>query len=80
MIQYLHYDDPIEENAIETNDSLVQFVLDRTVRLSDGRLQMPLLWNSKVSHLLGVNFNLSCKILKSNFKKFTKIPEGIKLT
>ena len=33
---------------------------------------MPLMWNNKIVHLLGKNFNLSKQILASNIKKWKK--------
>ena len=33
---------------------------------------MPLIWNTKVDHLLGTNRNLALQILKSNFKKLSR--------
>ena len=73
--KYTNYDDEVYEmENSELNDQLVNFCLDRTIRNQDGRLVMPLFWNSKVSHLLGKNFNLSEIILKSNLKKLRKNP------
>ena len=40
---------------------------------------MPLLWNGRVSHLLGKNTNLAKQILKSNLKKLSKNDEFLKL-
>ena len=76
----LNYDSLFDEKNIETNEELVKFALDNTVRWEDGRLQMPLLWNSKVAHFLGTNYNLSYKILHSNLKKLSRIENGLKLT
>ena len=71
--KYTSYDCEIYESENhELNEQLVKFCLDRTIRNSEGRLIMPLLWNSKVSHLLGKNFNLSIIILKSNLKKIAE--------
>ena len=38
-------------------------------RDKEGRIVVPLLWNSQVSHLLGSNQGLAVSILKSNLKK-----------
>ena len=56
----------------EINNNLVKFALSNCTREDNGRIKMPLLWNSSNSHLLGKNFNLSKVILQSNFKKFKK--------
>ena len=53
----------------ELNNKLVKYVLENTDRTEDGRLRMPLTWNSNVSHLLGKNYNLSKAILNSLTKK-----------
>ena len=53
----------------ETNDQLVIHVLKNTKRDGDGRLIMPLLWNSNSAHLLAKNQNLSIAILNSLKKK-----------
>ena len=50
------------------------------VRISDeGRITMPLMWNQRVSHLLGKNLNLSKAILTSNHKKLKRSPEKIRM-
>ena len=43
----------------ETNLKLIDFVLQNTKYDSDNRLTMPLMWNSKNSHLLSRNYLLS---------------------
>ncbi len=79
--EILHYDkDVVSEVNVETNDSLVRFVLDNTTQNEDGRLIMPLTWNGKVSHLLGKNYFLSKQILKSNLKKLSKNKEKLLMT
>ena len=59
--------DSVEDN--ELNKKLVNHVITNTERLPNGRLQMPLLWNPKVAHKLGRNFNLAKKVLSSVFNK-----------
>ena len=66
----------ISEYSVE-NNKLANFVLDSATRAEDGRLVLPLLWNPKVSHLLGKNQVLSRLILKSNFKRYHK--DGVSL-
>ncbi|XP_068234742.1 uncharacterized protein [Palaemon carinicauda] len=69
----LNYDQLEFENcSSEVNDQLVRFALNHSVRTEKGRISMPLLWNSKVSHLLGRNYNLVKAVLKSNLKKLRK--------
>ena len=60
------------EKSSDENDKLVKFILDNTVRKNDGRLEMPLIWRSELAHLLGNNYNLALKILRSNLNKFRK--------
>ena len=60
------------ESESELNLELISFVLDHTVRNAEGRLIMPLLWNGKVSHLLGNNSALAKLVLKTNHKKLLK--------
>ena len=54
------------------NERIINYVLDNTTRNSEGRLIMPLIWNTKVDHLLGKNRNLALQILRSNFKKLSR--------
>ena len=75
--EYLSKDYLRDEATSEQNQKLIDFALQNTSRLDDGRLQMPLLWNSEVQHLLGKNYNLSLKVLKSNLKKLSKNPENL---
>lgn len=56
-------------DSFDLNKELVNYALDNTTRNHEGRLVMPLLWNAKVSHLLGKNERLSKLILQSNFRK-----------
>lgn len=74
----LQYDQVMHpEDSTEVNNRLVQFALSNTTRNSEGRLLMPLLWRSEVSHLLGSNFHLAKKILESNLKKVSKNEENL---
>ena len=57
--------DEYDDSNYEINNQLVDYVISNTVRLSDGRLEMPLLWNPQCSHLLGHNFGLAKAILNS---------------
>ncbi|XP_068224857.1 uncharacterized protein [Palaemon carinicauda] len=56
----------------ETNQNWVNFALSNFSREKDGRLIVPLLWNSKIAHRLSTNENLSRLILKANLKKLRK--------
>ena len=53
----------------ETNSKLIDFVLANTEYDEEGRLTMPLTWNSKNAHLLSNNYNLAYKILESSLAK-----------
>ena len=53
----------------ELNLKIIKYVLQNTVKSSSGRLKMPLTWNNNNRHLLGMNFNLSWKILRSSLRK-----------
>lgn len=63
-------DNKIYPETYNINNQLVNFALERSKVLDDGRLEMPLLWNDQLSHLLGQNFGLSKAILKSLLHKF----------
>ncbi|XP_068203563.1 uncharacterized protein [Palaemon carinicauda] len=79
-IEYLDYEkSQLSEDDTETNKKLVKYVLDSTERDEEGRLVMPLMWNNKISHLLGKNFNLSRMILKSNLTRMKNKPEHLKM-
>ena len=78
--KYLHKEDPCDENEVALNERLTKFVLSRAKRASDGRLEMPILWNSAVSHCLGNNYNLARQALMSNLKKLKKTPHHLKMT
>ena len=67
------------ETSDELNDSLVDLTLKTLKRDVDGRLIMRIMWNEKTSHLLGCNFNLSKKILKSSLNKLRKNPEHLRM-
>ena len=61
-----------EDSSSEVNEQLVKFALNQTVYTEEGRLSMPLLWNNKVAHLLGRNYNLAKAVLQSNLGKLKK--------
>ena len=65
--------------ALNIIRKLVRYLLNNTQRIEEGRLVMPLLWNGRVSHLLGENTNSAKQILKSNLKKLSKNDEFLKL-
>ena len=66
----LSYDKPTDYENISLYDDIISNVLNSTARSNEGRLVMPVMWNSEVSHMLGNNFALSRNILRSNLKKF----------
>ena len=77
---YLHKDSTdLDGESTEHNKKLVRYLLNNTQRDEEGRLVMPLLWNGRVSHLLGKKTNLAKQILKSNLKKLSKNDEFLKL-
>ena len=57
------------DDTVEVNNQLIEFVLQKTDRNETGRLKMPILWNPRVSHLLGSYYALSKNILMSTLKK-----------
>lgn len=79
--QYVTNYDPqsYDNDSSELNQKLVKLCLDNTTRDVNGRLVMPLLWNSKISHLLGQNYNLSYTILMSNLKKLKENSKFLQL-
>ncbi|XP_068226421.1 uncharacterized protein [Palaemon carinicauda] len=71
--QILNYDKTLyNESCVENDVHLINYVLNSVTRSDDGRLVLPILWNKKVSHLLGKNQTLSKLVLKSNFKRYHK--------
>ena len=78
--EILNYDQPLNEDFDEYNAMLTEFAIDNISQLEDGRLQMPLLWNPKVAHLLGKNFNLARRVLESNLKRLNRVDGGLEMT
>ena len=71
--RYLNLGDvKLEAEDSELNVKLVKYALENMSRDKDGRIVVPLLWNSKVSHLLGRNQGLTRLILQSNLRKLLK--------
>ena len=66
------------DNNVE-NDRLNDFVMKTITRESDGRLIAPLLWNEKVYHNLGTNFELAKAVLHSNLKRLKSNPTKLEL-
>ena len=76
----LHRDNSsYSDESIEVHNKLVEYTLNETSRNDEGRLVMPILWNSRVSHLLGQNFNLAKQILLSLLRKY-RVNDYDKLT
>ena len=61
-----------EGDESETNMEIVDYILQNTSRDNDGRLIMPLSWNTKNCHMLSRNYNLCNQILNSTYKKLQK--------
>ena len=50
----LDYDkESFSEDNVESNQKIINYVLNNTTYNNEGRLVMPLIWNNKVDHLLG---------------------------
>lgn len=68
--QSLNYENvSFKEDTTEVDDKVVDYILSNISRSEDGRLCMPLPWKGEIVHLLGLNYNLSEKILLSNLRK-----------
>ena len=50
-----------EDQFSETDNEVMNFILTNIKRKQNGRLEIPLPWNSKNAHLLGKNHNISKK-------------------
>ena len=67
---YLNYDQRVyNDESAQLDDMLVKYTFNNVQVGGDGRITVPLLWNSKVMHLLSKNESLAKAILKSNLKK-----------
>ena len=78
--KFTNYDEAMyDEASSELNEKLVRFTLKGTTQTQEGRLEMPLMWNGKVLHLLGKNRHLSELILRSNLKNLRGNEERITL-
>ena len=65
LIEVQNYDLSEDNNTQTDCDlNLSSFVLNETVRLEDGRLQMPLIWKTDIKSKLGTNYNLARSILR----------------
>ena len=69
--QYIAHESLETDQSDEINTQLVNYTLGNIKRTSDGRIQVPLLWNRKVSHKLARNYGLSKTIFQSNVKKLS---------
>ena len=78
--RYTNYDCQVyNDESREIHDSLVDYTLKNLKRCNDGRIEVPLLWNAKVKHLLAKNKHLAKAILNSNLKKLNKNREHLEL-
>ena len=71
--KYLNREIKIRDTDPNESDSVAVKFLLNNIKLNDnGRLIIPLLWNSKYQHMLSDNYNLSKKMLLSSRKKLLK--------
>lgn len=75
----LNYDDKVDSNISDIDQSLCESTLENIERDQNGRLIVPLLWQTANSHLLANNFNLCQKVLHSILKKVNKITGGLEM-
>ena len=76
--KFINYDMSVyNDESREVDNQLVKYTLENLSRETDGRIQVPLLWNGKVSHLLSKNETLAKLILKANLKKLGKNKEHL---
>ena len=75
----LNISDVIDKDTsnTDTNLLLIDFLLSNMERQPDGRLVIPITWNSKNCHNLAKNYNLSKSILLANFEKFRHAPDHL---
>ena len=67
------------ESFVISDEKLVEFVFSNLSRTEEGRIVMPLLWNSKVCDRLADNYSLAKLILRSNFNKLSKKSECLEM-
>jgi len=67
------------EISSEENKNLMSWAMRCLTRDNDGRICLPLLWNHRVKHLLGLNRGLAEAVLKSNVRKLKSIEGSIGL-
>lgn len=70
--RFLAYDEVVPCESSHENETLVNFTIDNITRDHDGRLVVPIMWNSRNAHLLTKNFNLCKRLLMSNLNKLQK--------
>ena len=76
--KFLNYDQSVyNDESREIDNQLVKYALSKLSRENDGRIQVPLLWNGQVAHLLSRNETLAKLILKANLKKLGKNQEHL---
>ena len=76
----LNYDQLLyNEDSVEVNNKVVNYVLDNAERSSDGRMVMPLPWRESAAPYLSSNFYLAKQILNSNLKRIKNDPVKIKM-
>ena len=71
-VKYLNYHENIDEVSVIKNDNLATFTLDNIERDVEGRLIVPIMWDSRTSLLLSKNYFLCKWLLQSNLHKLQK--------
>ena len=66
----LCHETEIEDQFVETDQSLMRSSLDNLRITDEGRICVPLLWNGKTSPHLQENFNLAKNVLNSTRQKY----------
>ena len=68
-----------DDLKVDSDGALLDFLLTETTRTPTGRLCMPLLYNSKVKHMLARNDRLAQAVLSSTRKKYAREPDKLKM-
>ena len=68
----------LKEDLEAPRESIEQ-ILTKVSRDENGRLILPILWNTKNAHMLGKNFELARQVLFSISKKYQNYPDKLKM-
>ena len=71
-VKYLNYHENIDEVSVIENDNLATFTLGDIERDVEGKLIVPIMWDSRTSHLLSKNYFICNGLLQSNLHKLQK--------